>query len=168
MNDMKRINIYLTKQEREQAKKVSNKYRVCLSTIADKCAYWLLYLLIHYSNEETTNKILNEYLQKQGNYKTSIKQKDKELLGQTIKKPSKYYSNALKIYLNHDIKKYIDNNEAVNKYYQEIDRTLQTTIDQFWNYNENIRMIRRAVRENPSYFERAIKENGHKKDLNRD
>lgn len=159
---MKTINIYLNKQEKLTANKVSSRYRVSMSTIADKCSYWLFYLITKYGSDELMDQLTNEYIDSKGNYKTCIKPKNKdEYIGQAIKNPSRFYSNALKIYLNHKIKDYISNNDAVNLYYNKIDQELQKAEDPYWNYNQQIRNFRRIIRQNPDYIKKALAEQGN-------
>lgn len=154
---MKPINIYLTKQEKDKADKLTKKNLISLSTLADIVSYWLFYVIYHYGKKEDLEKLNTEYISSNGNYKTSIKPKlNDEYLGQVLQNKSKWCTNALKIYLNKEIAKYVNDPKAINSYYNKIDQKIQSKKEIAWNYNAVIRMQRRSLRENKEYFRKAL------------
>lgn len=158
----KTINIYLTNDEKKQAQKIQQKYKVSLTTITDVLIFVSYYALLHYPTELKANDLLkNNYIKGKGN-KTSIKTpyilKDKTPIGDTlIGKEMIYCTNILKIYLNHEAKKWLTE-EGQNYYWKEIDRKLQQTQERYWDYNNFNRMSRRNLRENKEYYKRAIEQ----------
>lgn len=154
---MKTVNIYITKQEKAKADRITKKNFISLSCLTDIVCYWLFYVMHHYGKKEDLDKMLNTYLTEETNYKTSIKPKfNGEYLGQIIEHKSRFCTNALKIYLNKEIHKYITDEKAKAKYYNKIDQQIQTTKETMWNYNAVIRMQRRSLRENKEYFRKAL------------
>lgn len=154
---MKRINIYITRTEKDKADKVCKKNLVSLSTLTDVTTYWLFYFVHHYGTQEQMKMLSETYIAKENNYKTSIKPKLKdEYLGQILEEPSKWCSNALKIYLNHEIDKYLTDEKQINRYYSKINEQLQKTKEIHWNYNAVIRQQRRSMRENKEYWKKVL------------
>lgn len=74
-----------------------------------------------------------------------------------IKQLSKFYTNCIKIYLKHDIKKFLINEQLdSNKYWNYINQKLTTTTDEFYDYNRFLRYQRRNLRENKDYYKDEI------------
>ena len=59
------------------------------------------------------------------------------------------------IYLHKDISKWLEK-EDITKYYNMCNEKMTKTTDEFWNYNQHIRMQRRMLRENKEYFIREL------------
>lgn len=156
---MKTINIYLTKEQKKKADKVRIKYKVSLSTIAGIVAYELANRLIKCDRRDYLEKLQEDYLQKNGTYKTSIK--PREILNGAlngIQKKNLYTTNALIIYLDGKVREYLDN-ENCNKYYAQIDKKLNEAYDIYWDYNSNIRQQRRMIKQNKEYWKKVLEEN---------
>ena len=156
-----RINIYLTDEEKEYLQKKRNKYKVSLSTIADKLSKITIYAFIHGADKPTQDKLYNEKLYENKGSRTSIKPKhentEKDLIKELVKNKIIFYTNVLKIYANKDIAKYV-NKDYVDYYYQEIDKELNKCKEQYWDYNNFIRNSRRNLKENKEYYKKAIEQ----------
>ena len=148
----KTINIYTSKEDRKTIDKLKVKYQLSLTTIIDI----LLFVTTKYLNEESIKDLANKYKYKKSQ-KTSIKTPKiyKDLKWENIKE-NIYATNVLQIYLKKDINKYIENKETLQKYYNDINNKMTTTNDEFWNYNQHIRMQRRMLRENKEYFKKEL------------
>lgn len=155
---MKTINIYLTKEQKKKADRVRIKYKVSLSTLASIVSFELMNQLLKTNRKDLIEQLQQDYLQKDGTYKTSIKPRViREGALNGIEKKNTYTTNALIIYLDSKIKDYLDN-EHVNKYYANIDKKLNETYDIHWDYNAHIRDMRRMFRQNKEYWKKALEE----------
>ena len=162
----KTINIYLDSQYRKQVESLKVKYRLSLTTIVDVITK-ITFKYFLWSKEDINNatRLYDEYLYPKGK-KTSIKEpklyKENPYINGTSwhkeNRKSRFTTNCLMIYLKKEIKNYIKQ-EDVEKYYNDINKELTTRKDEFWNYNEHIRMQRRMLRENKEYFRKALDEN---------
>lgn len=167
----KTINIYLNTEERKQLDNLKVKYRVSLTTIADVVTKITFKYFLQ--NEEKLEgndklkKLFKEYLYIKGR-KTSIKEPKgykKEEGGQYITgntyaqnvSKSRFVTNCLVIYIKKEIKKHI-REELAEHYWNDINKELTNRKDEFWNYNDHIRLQRRMLRENKEYFKKALEE----------
>ena len=168
------INIYLNKQERKMMDDIKYKYQLSLTTIADIITFWTYHTFLvidqpilakeHKQEELLEYKLANEYFYEH-KYKTSIKKpkRIKSGLFKGAKNQNKAYSkfvdNSLKIYLYKDINKYSNDKNMIQKeYWNKINAELQNTRDEYWNMNNTIRNIRRALKENKDYWQKALDE----------
>lgn len=149
----KTINIYLDKTDRDAIDKLKVKYELSLTTIVDI----LVFVTTKYlENTEIYENLQKDYIYNKGK-KTSIKKpKIFNSLNWENLKECKYCTNVLLLYVRKDIKKYIKDQETLNKYYNLINQKMTTTKDEFWNYNNHIRMQRRMLKENKDYFRKAL------------
>lgn len=147
-----RINIYINKELRKQAKKICMKYSVSLSTLVDVLIMSIMKNLN--KTKEISTKVYNEYLYKTDfKDKTSVKPKilDKEGMFRNANK-SKIATNCIKLYLYKELYKVMQM-ETVSRCYSEIDKELTERYDPYAYYNENMRSIVKMIRENPNYIE---------------
>ena len=148
------INIYTSKDQRKLIDKLKVKYQLSLTTIVDI----LVFVTTKYmeSNTEKFEELTNKYVYKKGG-KTSIK---KPKIFKTLKwnnvKENRFATNVLLIYIKKDIANWLKNKDDVTKYYNLCNEKMTKTEDQFWNYNQHIRMQRRMLRENKEYFKREL------------
>ena len=138
---MKVVNIYLTKQDKKKLDELKWRYHVSYSTIANICAM----CLVKYIGKK------DEYLYTDKGYKTSIKPRI-EFEGINT---SKLYTNALKMYLNKEIKKYTS--EEINKIVtSKIANELQDTWEENWNGNYFNRLMPKLIRKNKQYYKKIL------------
>lgn len=154
---MKRINIYLTKEEKNELEKIARKYKCSISTIADKVCTYTYYVLTHGQGNEI---LFNQYLAK--GIKTSIKPKcydpKENPLANTIENKDMFTTNCLKIYVAKNIGQYLENKEYIQVYWNKINRDLMQVKEQFWNYNNFIRSTMRSFKENKDYYKRKLEQ----------
>ena len=152
------INIYTNKEERKLIDSLKVKYQLSLTTIVDiLCEItWDCFYLN--ADKELFEKIKNTHLYERSN-KTSIKQ-PRILNKYDLEHPNRFVNNCVHLYLSKDIKKYINKDILEGKYgyWNRIDKELTTRQDNWWQFNNHIRMQRRMLRENKDYFKKALEE----------
>lgn len=153
---MNRINIYISHHEKDTLDRKCRYYHISLSTLAEKISC----LLIDLSNSNdiiNVLKIKREYIDKANNYKTSIKPRENGLYTNFLNENCKsiWYSNILKMYANKWTSDYIPYH--TEEFYKRLEQILKETKESFYNYNQQIRSMRRALKQNPEYFEKALK-----------
>lgn len=136
-----RINIFLNKDDRKKADEIKVKYQLSLTTIVDLLVQiTTIALLTEENGQEKIKHLKTEYLHSKG-AKTSIK------IPRTFKtdsewnkdaKLSVYTTNVLKIYLYKEANKYLTKDHA-EKYYNECNKRMTQTQDNWWNYNQHLR-----------------------------
>lgn len=138
-----RINIYLEKDERNRLEKIKNRYHLSYSTIAR---------LIVESYYPWINEQLEEhYIYEKKGYKTSIKPK-KSII---VNKPSIVYTNAIKIFLKKDLKKYVDEkafDQIQNRLYQNFEKEF----DVDWNGAYMSHIIPKFIKTNKEYVKKLL------------
>ena len=146
------INIYTSKDQRKEIDKIKVKYQLSLTTIVDILVFTTTKLL---KSTEKLEELTSKYVYKKGG-KTSIKKPKifRELKWQNIKE-NRFATNVLMIYLHKDISKWLEK-EDITKYYNMCNEKMTKTTDEFWNYNQHIRMQRRMLRENKEYFKKEL------------
>lgn len=129
---------------------LQKKYKVSLSTLADKSIFVLLKYVDH-------TKLLTEKIKVDGGKKTSIKTRIfKEALNNLNHKQRAILSeNCLRIYINKLIQNYTDKPEKV---YSEIDNELKQANDMYFEYNARIRSTTRALQTNKEYFKKLLEQ----------
>ena len=164
------INVYLTKQERKMIDDLKAKYQLSLTTITDILCFQTYHAMLLEENKNQSKKGLRHtltetYMHERGG-KTSIKKpkilKQNSLFG-NFRKKDRFATNVIKIYLYKEIDKYITDKEIIQKeYWNAINNKFTTTRDEFWNYNNFVRNMRRGLKENKDYFKEEISkiENG--------
>ena len=166
-----RVNIYINNEEHKQLEKISQKYKVSLSTIADILIQTTYYEMIHEGKDKTQDyntQLQMEYILKNGfEKKTSCKPKcynKGSLYAEQISKKDCYTTNVIKLYCTKEIEKYLTE-EGKKCYYEKINKKFQETKEQFWNYNNFLRSTRRSLKENIAYYKKEIEliESGAKK-----
>ena len=141
------INIYLNLQEKMKLRAISTKNEVSTSTIAENVLfYFTKYLLNQENGKEIIQKFGNEYIYMEKGGKTSIKPRVDPTNNGLYKNITKAYTNVLKIWLKKDVKNWI-NKEYVEKFYTDLNRTLQQTKEPNWDYNRFIRCMKRYERK---------------------
>lgn len=154
---MKTINIYITKSEKKELYNLQCKYQVSLSTIVSCVSYWTIKILLDTFNEQQKQLFLENYIYKdKTNYKTSVKPKKLFEVLANMQHKNIVATNSIKMYLGKNIKDWTNNTKAINKYYREIDRELQMTIEPHWNYNQVNRRMPRILRENKEYYKKIL------------
>ena len=141
---MGRINIYLEKNERCKLDKIKNRYHLSYSTISRIIVEWY-YKLIPEQLEEC-------YIYGKKGYKTSIKPRH---TGMQINKPSFVYTNALKIFLNKDMKKYVSQ-DMYDKVQNHIYQSFENEWDADWNGSYMNRMIPKFIKNNKEYVKKIL------------
>lgn len=147
-----KITIYYTKDEKDKLQILMEKYKVSTSTIADNVLFYLTKYLLKQCDHEKINNIDQEYLyEKDNNIRTTIKPKGEDTKDNIIyslyNNKTKAYTNALKIYLKKDIKKYLTEKNSM-QFYQELNTKLQKTSEDNYNYNKFVRNYKRYERQN--------------------
>ena len=136
-----KVNIYLTKEQSTELNAISYKYEVSKSTIAEKVLFYLTKYLIQEQKKEIIQKIGTTYLYNEDKgEKTSIKIKENPTNKGLYENNTKAYTNALVIYVKKDFKNYV---EETKKLCSDINKALQTTKEQNWDYNRFIRSMHR-------------------------
>ena len=152
----KTINIYLNTKDREEIEKLKVKYNLSLTTITDILIFESLIILKKESNKGLFDKFRKEYILSKGQ-KTSIKKprilKQLEINDTEI---NKLCTNVLTIYIRKELKHYFTNEKELNRFYSNVDRKMNETYEEFWDYNYFVRKQRRMLRENKEYFKKAI------------
>lgn len=156
---MKTINIYITKEQKQKAYKIQEKYRVSLSTIVGCVTYWLYKYLLMEENKKEIESLTTTYINKTAVYKTSVKPRElNQVLGNEIKNKNTFGTNATVIFLEKSIENYLTDKKNIQNYWKEIDRQLTKTEDPYWDYNSGIRIMRRMIRQNKSYWKKVIED----------
>ena len=157
-NMQSRINIYTSKEDRKLIDNLKVKYQLSLTTIIDVLCDKTEDIFFMNGNKQLmeTLKNVNIYGSKG---KTSIKeprifsQKRRENDKEWEKtQKSRFANNVLHIYLNKDIHKYIKNATLLNGkygYWNSIEQELKKRVDNWWNYNQHVRYLKRFLKENP-------------------
>ena len=60
------------------------------------------------------------------------------------------------MYVRKELKHYFTNEKELNRFYSNVDRKMNETYEEFWDYNYFVRKQRRMLRENKEYFKKAI------------
>ena len=154
---MKTINIYITAKHKAELDRLRSKYKVSLSTLIGKLSFAFINSLNKYGDfNKTLEALSNSYLQKDNTYKTSCKPRElNETLANTIKNKNCFASNLVYIYLEKQIKNYV-NDKGLTEFYMILDRELQKATDIYWDYNQQIRNTRRMLKQNKEYFKKAL------------
>lgn len=159
----KTINIYLTKEDKQKAHKIQQKYKVSLTTITDVLIVVSMYAFLHFKKRPMLKEeMISGYWYTKGT-KTSIKtpnilkEQDGLYKNMLLGKETIFCTNVLSIYLKHEIKEFLTE-EGQNYYWTEIDKKLQEKQERYWDYNNFNRMSRRNLRENKEYYKRAIEQ----------
>ena len=139
-----RINIYLEKLEKKKLCDLKEKYHLSFSTIG-RIITETYYLMI-------PNELEESYIYGRTGYKTSIRPKK---MGIDVKKVSVVYTNAIKMFLKGDIKKYISK-EKYEKSNNMIYTRFQNEYDEDWNGNKLHRLFPKYIKQNPEYYRKLI------------
>lgn len=157
-----KINIYLNENYRDQLKTLMNKYKISMSTIVDILTFQTFYGITHYSiNKIENEKIMTEYIIKEGLRKTSVKPKNAQNIDMFIKSTndkatlSIFATNSIIIYLDNKIDNYLDQ-EGRKYYYKKINQEMQKTKEEFYNYNNMIRSTMRFLKNDKEYIKKKI------------
>lgn len=143
-----KINIYYTNLENLELDKISDKYKVSKSTIADKVLFYFTKYLLAEKKENIIEKLQTEYYYNEdANTKTCIKPKGQDnkenvIYGLYTKNKSRAYTNVIKIYLKKHIKNHLTE-EHTKMFYQELNTSLQKIYEPNYNYNKFIRNMAR-------------------------
>ena len=153
----KTINIYLSKEDKRKIDALKVKYQLSLTTIIDILADVTNDTLKLENNEDLIYRIQNISMYQAEN-KTSVK--EPKCFGRLeIENKNKYANNILHIYLNNEIGKLITHSDLITGkygYWNRINKEMQTRKDNWWQYNETLRLQRRILRENKEYFKKAL------------
>lgn len=148
----KRVNVYLTKEERKQLTNTKYYYHISLSTIAN--------ILVDNLNIEDFKKYEQVliYENAKRNCQTSIKPR---IPGQKILiKNSLYlYTNILKLWIHNDfIKKGFMTEKQFHKYYKNVLHEFETRKEDNWDGNEWNRKLPRHLKRNKEYYKRILED----------
>lgn len=156
-----KINIYLNKEDRKKVDALKVKYQLSLTTIIDILMLETISIFNKAENNEALlNRLFYDYMYNKGQ-KTSItlpRETCEQGILKEIKNKSRLATNVIKIYIEHDIKNYINDAKLIEKYYNECNTKLNKAIDNWWNYNQHLRYQRRMLRENKEYFRKALEQ----------
>lgn len=153
---IKRLNIYLTPQDRKKLNEIKFKYHLSYSTIANIILIPMLVVM----GKEYTNKYI--YQKDEGSQKTSIKPRQDNY--STI-----VYTNALKLFCRNEYRKFLqDHNERKltekeqEKLYQDINNQIyklfQDTYDPNWDGNELQRRMPKLIKANRQYYKKLLED----------
>lgn len=157
---MKKINIYLTDEQKKAIAKKCAWYKVSTSTIVDKCVWRIM---SESSDAEFKNSLMLDFFYKdEGRLKTSVKPKIFSEALMNCKKPNRLATNCILLWLKKDLKNHIKDEKLCQRIYSLIDDDLNKAYDKFWNYNEQIRNMRRMLKEDKDYWKRAIEQEERK------
>ena len=107
--------------------------------------FYLTKYLIQEDKKEIINKIGTTYLYKEmKGTKTCIKPKQNTTNNGIYENNTKAYTNALVMYLTKDFKTYV---ESTKQLCNDINKALQTTKEENWDYNRFIRSMHRYERK---------------------
>lgn len=145
-------NIYISKEERQQLKRIQQKYCLSLSALINQI-YWPIFKLA--AQHGQTLKYLNDKktFKGYGKFKTSIKcnwkpyEPQDHSFNQTI-----IITNIVKCYLYNDYKRITNDQEAINECKNTIENNLTKAYDPYWNYNDVLRANIKFWKENPKYM----------------
>lgn len=163
----KTINIYLTKEERKKVDLLKAKYHLSLTTIVDVLCDITEQTFFLNCDENLYNDLKNRHWYALVE-KTSIKEPklfSKKIRGTEQKAiweeshKTRFANNVLHIYLYKEIGKFIQHQDLLNGkygYWNNIEKELNKRVDNFWQYNEHIRLQRRMLKENRNYFKKEI------------
>lgn len=157
---MTKINIYLTDEQKKAIAKKCAWYKVSTSTIVDKVVYRFL-SEIKEGYDEFRNSLFIDFLYRDtGRKKTSVK----PTIFKSFKftHPNKLATNCLLVWLKKDLKRFIQDDKKCQRIYSLIDDDLNKAYDKFWNYNEQIRNMRRMLKDDKNYWKRAIEQEERK------
>lgn len=152
------VNIYLSAKDRDELKKISCKYHVSMSSIAEACRNNLAF----YSNYFKDNYIYDEKFSTNSKIRPRIDNMPKISNNQA----SHIFTNCLKLYARKDKQKFFDimpkdiqdhllqKPNLIHELFNNITNELQRKRDDFWNYNQMVRNTARACRENKEYLEK--------------
>lgn len=135
------VNIYLTPEEKYKLNAISKKHQVSLSTIAEKVLFYFTKYALPY-DKLLCMEIGEEYKYMNNGKKTCIKPKIDPCNNNLYKNLTRAYTNALKIYLHKNIDKYTEK-QNVEKYYNDVNTSLQKTEEKNWDYNRLCRSLKR-------------------------
>ena len=146
-----RINIYLNGKEKKKINDLKNKYHLSYSTIAN------IITGVFYSCKELQADLKDHYIyEDKTSTKTSIKPSRNKQIQYNYEKPAMIYTNALKIFLNEDLKKYIANEKRRNQINNMIYSQFQNTYDDNWDGNRFCRQMPRFIRNNKEYIKKIL------------
>lgn len=151
---VKRINIYLTYQERKELNEIKYKYHLSYSTIIDIIAnevwnesqYYICNLLDHYIYEDEKS------------YKTCIKPKQTSY-NEMVKQPTLYLTNVIKCFLkNSFVEKVGMKQDTWNKKKSRIYNNFQNTYDPNWDGNEWNKKFPKYIKQHKEYVKKVLEE----------
>lgn len=139
----KKINIYIDNKTKKRLDDIKYKYHLSYSTIINIITE-KYYMVIPAILEE-------KYIyDKQGN-KTSIKPRKQE-----YKKPSLVMTNALMIFINKDLEKFLQDKRLREKVNNFIYDDLQNTYEDNWDGNRFNRIMPKLLKNNRDYYKRIL------------
>lgn len=146
-----RLNIYLNGKERKKLNDLKNKYHLSYSTMAN------IITGVFYSCIELQSHLKDHYLyEDKTSTKTSIKPSKEKQITYDFEKPTMVFTNALKIFLNDDLKKYIEDERKRNKLLNMIYSQFQNTYDENWDGNTFCRQMPKFIRNNKDYIKKIL------------
>ena len=139
------VNIYLTREDKRKLNEIKYRYHLSYSTIANilvnhLCMPCKLDLIYKYIYEETEK--IKTHIEPRNN-------KDHQF-GRYV------YTNAIKIYLKQDLKKYINDDRKIQSINGKIQREFETTIEDNWDGNRFNRNMVRWLKRNKDYAQEIL------------
>ena len=136
---METLNIYLTKEQKQQVDKLKVKYQLSLTTIVDVLVEITWDCLILNCDNELTTRFKEKHIYPL-TQKTSIKM-PKYLKNKYLEHPNRFANNCLQMYLRHEPTIFLKKDvvEGKHQYWNRIEKELTKRTDNWWKYNEYIR-----------------------------
>lgn len=146
----KRVNIYLTKEERKQLVSTKYAFHISISTIAN--------ILVDNLDEFKKYEQVLIYENSKREYQTSIKPR---IPGQKIliQNPLYLYTNILKLWINKDfVKKGFMTEKQFKKYFKAVWNEFNTRKEDNWDGNEWNRKLPRHLKKNREYYKKILED----------
>lgn len=146
----KRINIYLTKEERKSLTQTKYYYHLSISTIAN--------IIVDNLDEFKKYEQVFIYNDAKRDSQTSIKPR---IPGSNIliKNPLYLYTNVLKLWVNKDyVKKGFMTEKQFHKFYKAVIHEFETRKEDNWDGNEWNRKLPRHLKRNKEYYKKILED----------
>lgn len=138
------INIYLTNADRKRLNELKYKYHLSYSTMANIIADKIC--------SQIKQKEFKTYLyQDKTKYKTSIKPRN----AYKYENRTQIYTNTIKVFCRGDLRKYMDEKDAVNLELSILNE-MHDTYDENWDGNRLNRMMPKIVKKNREYYKKIL------------
>lgn len=138
------INIYLTNADRKRLNELKYKYHLSYSTMAN--------IITDKICSQIKQKEFKNYLyDDKTKYRTSIKPRN----AFKYENRTQIYTNCIKLFTRGDLRKYMDEKDAVNLEISILNE-MNDTYDENWDGNRLNRMMPKIVKKNRDYYKKIL------------